>query len=424
VDVARADARSNQSCMINAEVARAAGSVPGMSASLVLPWDDALVAYDFGPSHPLNPVRVDLTMRLARALGLLDLDNVRIVKPEAADDDLLALVHERDYIEAVRRVGADPGRPDLSRGLGTPDNPAFAGMHEAAALVAGASVRAAEAVWSGEAEHAVNVAGGLHHAMSACASGFCVYNDPAIAIAWLLQQGAERVAYVDVDVHHGDGVERAFWDDPRVMTISVHESGRHLFPGTGFPEDIGGPRAEGSAVNLALPPGTTDAPWLRAFDAVVPPLLAEFQPDVLVSQHGCDSHVLDPLAHLGLTVDAQRTSYALLHRWAHEHAGGRWVALGGGGYELVEVVPRAWSHLIAEAAGRPIDPTTETPEEWREHVSSRLGVRAPLRMTDGATPHWSHWADGYDPADALDRAVLATQRAVFPAHGLGGLLGL
>jgi len=394
-----------------------------MSTSVVLPWDEALIHYDFGPSHPLNPIRVDLTMRLARSLGLLDLDNVTVVATEAADDDVLRLVHDADYIASVRRLGADPTQSDLARGLGTEDDPVFAGMHDAAALVAGASVRAARAVWTGEAEHAVNIAGGLHHAMPGAASGFCVYNDPAIAIAWLLAQGAQRVAYVDVDVHHGDGVERIFWDDPRVLTISIHESGRYLFPGTGFPNDVGGAGAEGFAVNIALPPGTTDTPWLRAFDAVVPPLLAEFKPEVLVSQQGCDSHVLDPLAHLGLTVDAQRTSYALLHRWAHEYAGGKWVAVGGGGYELVDVVPRAWSHLIAEAAGSPVDPATETPAEWREYVVARLRAVPPQRMTDGATPTWAAGADGYDPADAFDRAVLATQRAVFPAHGLGGLLG-
>lgn len=394
-----------------------------MSTSVVLPWDDALIHYDFGPSHPLNPIRVDLTMRLARSLGLLDLENLTIVTTEPATDDVLRLVHDADYIEAVRRVAGDPRLSDVARGLGTEDDPVFAGMHDAAALVAGASVRAARAVWTGEAEHAVNVAGGLHHAMPGAASGFCVYNDPAVAIAWLLAQGAQRVAYVDVDVHHGDGVERIFWDDPRVLTISIHESGRYLFPGTGFPEDVGGVGAEGYAVNVALPPGTTDSSWLRAFDAVVPPLLAEFQPDVLVSQQGCDSHVLDPLAHLGLTVDGQRTSYALLHRLAHKHAGGKWVALGGGGYELVDVVPRAWSHLIAEAAGSPVDPATDTPEEWRAYVAERVGAVAPLRMTDGATPTWTSWSDGYDPADAIDRTVLATQRAVFPVHGLGGLLG-
>ena len=391
-----------------------------MSRSLVLPWDDRLISYDFGPSHPLNPVRVDLTMRLSRALGLLDLPSVSLAAVEAADDEVLGLVHEQAYIQAVRRVSADPQRPEVDRGLGSPDNPTFAGMHEAAALVAGATVGAARAVWTGAAEHAISVAGGLHHAMPEAASGFCIYNDPAIAIAWLLAQGAERVAYVDVDVHHGDGVERAFWDDPRVLTISLHESGRSLFPGTGFPTDCGGPGADGFAVNVALPPGTSDGPWLRAFHAVVPPLLEEFRPDVLVSQHGCDSHVLDPLAHLALTVDGQRTSYEAIHRLAHEHAGGRWVATGGGGYQLVEVVPRAWSHLIAEAAGAAVAPDTEVPSGWLADVEHRLGVIGPARMTDGADPRWRDWSEGFDPGDAVDRAVRATQQAVFPAHGLAG----
>jgi acetoin utilization protein AcuC len=400
------------------------GNVPRMSDSLVVPWDDTLVAYDFGRGHPLNPLRVDLTMRLARAFGILDLPTVTEVRPEPATDELIALVHQPEYIEAVRRAGDDPASADESRGLGTPDTPAFAGMHEASALVVGASLAAAEAVWTGRAQHAVNVAGGLHHAMPGAGAGFCVYNDPAVAIAWLLEQGAERVAYVDVDVHHGDGVQHAFWDEPRVLTVSVHESGRYLFPGTGFPEDTGGPGAVGSAVNLALPPGTTDGPWLRAFHAVVPPLLEDFRPDVLVTQHGCDSHVMDPLAHFGLTVDGQRASYAALHDLAHRHAGGRWLACGGGGYELVQVVPRAWTHLLAEAAGAPIEPATAVPPQWREYVTSRTGLAAPERMTDGELATWRDWSEGYDPADAVDRAVLATMRAVFPAHGLGGLLAL
>jgi acetoin utilization protein AcuC len=395
-----------------------------MSAALVVPWDEALVAYDFGPGHPLNPLRVDLTIRLARELGVLDRRNVTVTGFEPATEDLVALVHEPGYIEAVRAAGADPRHADPRRGIGTPDTPAFRGMHEASLRVVGASVAAAEAVWSGRAEHAVNVAGGLHHAMPGAASGFCVYNDPAVAIAWLLANGAQRVVYVDVDVHHGDGVERAFWDEPRVLTISVHESGRYLFPGTGFPDDTGGPGAEGTAVNLALPPGTADAGWLRAFDAVVPPLVDDFRPQVLVTQHGCDSHVLDPLAHLGLTVDGQRASYQALHDLAHRHAGGRWLAVGGGGYELAQVVPRAWTHLLAEAAGAPIAPSTPVPESWRDYVARRYDLSAPQLMTDGTEPTWRDWADGYDPADPVDRAVLATQRAVFPAHGLGDVLGL
>jgi len=395
-----------------------------MTGAACIVFDEELTRYDFGAGHPLAPIRVDLTMRLARSLGVLDLPNVSVLPAPTASDDELTLLHTPEYVAAVKQAGADPSRRDLAHGLGTADNPTFADMHQASAHVVGATLEAARQVMSGSALHAVNVSGGLHHAMAATASGFCIYNDPAIAIAWLLEQGAERVAYVDVDVHHGDGVERIFWDDPRVLTISIHESGRYLFPGTGFPEDAGGAGAEGYAVNIALPPGTTDAPWLRAFTAVAPPLLAEFRPDVLVSQQGCDSHALDPLAHLGLSVDAQRTSYALIHRWAHDYAGGKWVAVGGGGYELVEVVPRAWSHLIAEAAGAPVDPATETPEDWRAYVDSRVNAVPPQRMTDGATPTWASWSDGYDPADPLDRAVLATQRAVFPAHGLGGLLGL
>jgi acetoin utilization protein AcuC len=291
-------------------------------------------------------------------------------------------------------------------------------MHEASALVAGASVAAAESVWNGASEHGVNIAGGLHHAMPESASGFCVYNDPAIAIARLLELGAQRVGYVDVDVHHGDGVQAVFYDDPRVLTISLHETGRYLFPGTGFPDEVGGPHARGCAVNVALPPGTADAAWLRAFHAVVPPLLRDFGPDVLVTQHGCDGHVLDPLAHLALTVDGQRAAYQALHQLAHETAGGRWVVLGGGGYELIDVVPRAWTHLLAEVACAPINPATETPEAWRSYVRDRLGHLAPRRMTDDETPAYDDWAAGHDPADPVDRTVLATRRAVFPLHGL------
>jgi acetoin utilization protein AcuC len=383
-----------------------------MSQSARVIWDDALTSYNFGPSHPLAPVRVELTMALARELGVLD--KVELAGCVPATDDDLAMVHDRGYIEAVRRVSAS-GSPDLSVGLGTPDNPAFRGVHEASALIAGATLAAARAIWEGTAEHAVNVAGGLHHAMAAVASGFCVYNDPALAIAWLLRQGVGRIAYVDVDVHHGDGVQALFYDDPRVLTISLHESPRTLFPGTGFPEETG---ADGTAVNVALPAGTGDSGWLRAFDAVVPPLLREFAPEVLVTQHGCDSHALDPLANLMLSVDGQRTAYAALHRLAHETAGGRWLVTGGGGYELVQVVPRAWTHLIAEVAGHPLDPATPTSQDWRRLVRERTGETPPLTMTDGRNPEFRDMSGGYDPGDPIDRAIMATRNAVFPLHGL------
>ncbi|MFI5062791.1 MAG: acetoin utilization protein AcuC [Streptosporangiales bacterium] len=384
-----------------------------MTCSLHVAWDDRLISYDFGPGHPLAPVRVELTMALAREFGVLDAPGVTIAVPEPATPGQLELIHDRSYIGAVRLA-----EPDLSFGLGTPDNPVFPGMHEASALVAGATLAAADAVWTGAAEHGVNVAGGLHHAMRRQASGFCVYNDPAIAISWLLRAGAQRIAYVDIDVHHGDGVQAAFYDDPRVLTISLHEHPMTLFPGTGLPREAGGPDADGSAANVALPAGTGDAGWLRAFDAVVPPLLRAFRPDILVSQHGCDSHRLDPLAHLELSVDAQRVAHQRLHQLAHECADGRWLLTGGGGYELVQVVPRTWTHLLAEAAGAPIDPQSVIPQRWREFCLARTGIDGPEMMTDGDDANYSPFEGGYDPADPVDRAVMATRSAVFPHHGL------
>jgi acetoin utilization protein AcuC len=391
----------------------------GASGRSTVVFDQSLTEYDFGVQHPMSPVRVDLTMRLAAALGVTG-EHLRLVPAPIATEDQIATVHDPDLIEAIKRAGED-GTPDLARGLGSDDNPIFPGMHHAGAHVVGATLEAARQVWSGESLHSVSITGGLHHAMPERVSGFCIYNDVAVAIRSLLDQGAERVAYVDVDVHHGDGVERIFWDDPRVLTISLHESGRMLFPGTGFPDDVGGTGAEGSAVNVALPPGTADAGWLRAFHAVVPPLLREFDPDVLVTQHGCDSHESDPLAHLMLSVDGQRAAYVALHDLAHEVAGGRWLATGGGGYAVVEVVPRAWTHLLAIASGRPLDPAERIPEEWRTHVSESLAVLAPSRMTDGRTPLFRDWSEGYDPDSWLDRSIHETRVATFPLHGLDPL---
>ncbi|MET7286335.1 acetoin utilization protein AcuC [Streptomyces sp. NPDC005573] len=388
-----------------------------MSGRAQLMWDEAVTGYDFGAGHPMDPVRLELTRRLVGALGL-DRE-LEVVAARPAGESTLRLVHREDYIDAVKAASADPRSADGSYGLGTVDDPAFAGMHEASALIAGQSVAAAEAVWRGDAAHAVNFAGGLHHAMPGGAAGFCVYNDAALAIARLLELGAERVAYVDVDVHHGDGVQAAFWEDPRVLTISLHEHPRTLFPQTGWPQETGAGAAEGTAVNVALPAGTGDAGWVRAFHAVVPELLAEFRPQVVVSQHGADTHFEDPLAHLAVSLDAQRAVQTACHELAHEHAEGKWVALGGGGYAVVDVVPRSWTHLVGIAAGRPVDPETVIPEGWRQEVFARTRQLGPLRMTDGRWPvAWSAWEEGYDPADRLDQAVLATRRAVFPLRGL------
>jgi acetoin utilization protein AcuC len=408
-----------------------------VSDAAAVVWDDGYLDYDLGEDHPLHPVRLALTMSLARSLGVLDQPHVRVLTPVPADDALLMLVHDGSYLAAVRRAPDDPwAAADV--GLGTPDNPIFPRMHEASALIAGGSVLAARQVWDGEVQHGVNIAGGLHHAMRARASGFCVYNDAAIAIAWLLERGADRIAYVDVDVHHGDGVQAAFYDDPRVLTISLHQSPLSLFPGTGFPDEVGTGDGVGSAVNVALPPGTADAGWLRAFHAVVPGLLRAFRPQVLVSQCGCDTHREDPLADLALTVDGQRAGYAALHALAHDLSGGRWLALGGGGYGLVRCVPRSWTFLLGEMAGAPVPPETRIPQEWVDEVRRRgLRTAPPTLMTDGLlatpldpdAPEPGGTATGAPPGPAympwqpdgdtpLDRAIAATRRAVYPLHGL------
>ncbi|MDX2291960.1 MULTISPECIES: acetoin utilization protein AcuC [Streptomyces] len=389
-----------------------------MSGRALLMWDEAVTGYDFGPQHPMDPVRLALTMGLVRAFGLDRAVDVVAAKP--AGESTLRLVHREDYVAAVRAASAEPRHADQAYGLGTVDDPAFEGMHEVSALIAGQSVAAAEAVWRGEAAHAVNFAGGLHHAMPGGAAGFCIYNDASLAIARLLELGVERVAYVDVDVHHGDGVQAAFWEDPRVLTVSLHEHPRTLFPQTGWPEETGasGP-GEGGAVNVALPAGTGDAGWLRAFHAVVPELLADFRPQVLVTQHGADTHFDDPLAHLAVSLDAQRAVQEACHELAHAYADGRWVALGGGGYAVVDVVPRSWTHLVGIAAHAPVEPETVIPSSWRDEVYARTRQLGPGRMTDGRWPvGFREWSEGYDPADRLDQAVLATRRAAFPLRGL------
>jgi len=389
-----------------------------MAAQARVIWDDGFTSYDFGPTHPMSPVRLDLTARLCAELGLFDVPGVEVVGAEVADDALIATVHDPAYVAAVRTASLDPSDADPARGLGTADDPAFVGMHEASARVLQGTVDLAEAVWTGAAEHGVNFCGGLHHAMPDHASGFCVYNDIAAGIRWLLDHGAEKVAYVDVDVHHGDGVQAIFWDDPRVLTLSIHESGRMLFPGTGDPAEIGGGAGLGYAVNVALPPGTSDAGWLRAFHSVAPAMVRAFAPDVLVTQHGCDSHFLDPLAHLEVSVEAQRTVQQSLHDLAHEVCAGRWLATGGGGYEVVDVVPRSWAHLVAVAAHRPVSTSAPVPQAWLDHVQETFGRTGPALMGDGRETWWRSWEVGYDPEDPVDRAVMATRKAVFPLHGL------
>ena len=355
-------------------------------------WNNDRIHYDFGPQHPLKPIRVELTVELIRALGLTDLPGVATLPREPFDDGDVVRLHTPDYVAAVRRFSADPSPAgDMHYGLGYGDNPVFAGMHEASLEVCGASVAAAKAVWEGRAVHAFNPAGGLHHAMPERAAGFCIYNDPGFAIDWLLGHGVERVAYIDVDTHHGDGVQALYYADPRVLTVSLHESGRYLFPGTGFPEEVGTGDGRGTSLNVPLAPATTGEVWLEAFEAIVPLALDAFRPHVLVTQLGCDTHVTDPLAHLALTTDDYVQVAKRLHELAHRHCEGRWVALGGGGYQITSVVPRAWAIYFAELVGAELP--HEVPWSWL-HAAEEAGRRegsegppttfldGPLRLAD------------------------------------------
>jgi acetoin utilization protein AcuC len=365
----------------------------------------------------LTPRRFGPGIDLLRAVGA----EPRLV-PEPATDAELEWVHDAGYVATVRSLSerpaglasGDPGA--LAAGLGPGDTPAFSGMHEAAAAVAGGSLRAMEAILRGDVEHAFHPGGGLHHAMPGRASGFCVYNDPALAVARARRAGL-RVLYVDLDVHHGDGVQAIHWDDPGVLTISVHETGRALFPGTGSVDELGGPAARGSAVNLPLEPGTGERGWLAAVERVVPELAAEFRPDVVVSQHGSDGHAWDPLAHLRLTTTAMGAAARLVDSIAHRWAGGRWLATGGGGYDAYRVVPRVWA--LVWLAGAHADPPRRIPAAWRERWAAEAEAygQAPLPERLDDPPNAGRPFGPVD--DVLDRrplevaeAALARRRAV------------
>ncbi len=365
--------------------------------------------YDFGPQHPLRPERVLFTWDLIRACGLMELPSVEVLPGRAASDDEILLVHTREFVDATKRAGHEEEGPWARFGYGPGDNPIFQDMHEAGAQVVGASIAAAEAVLDGRVAHAFNAAGGLHHAMPSRASGFCVYNDPAAVIAWMLARGVERVAYVDIDVHHGDGVQSIFYTDPRVLTISIHESGEYLFPGTGFVNERGDGEAEGTKVNVPLHPGTGDEAWLDAFREVVPPLVRKWRPDVLVTQLGCDTHATDPLAHLRLTTAAYRETGKILHELAHEAAGGRWIATGGGGYQFARVVPRAWTLYFAEMADAELP--DHLPESWLEDVEFQVRSEVPVTFSEDPLPSRGE--------DTETRGVIALVRqSLFPGLGL------
>lgn len=334
--------------------------------------------YQLSDEHPFNPLRLELTETLIQALGLW---TDQVIEARSATYEELVLFHSPNYVKAVFDLG-DRGECTLGPeawGLGTEDNPVFPRMGQAAALLVGASVQGAELILSGLAEHVLNYAGGLHHAHREQASGFCIFNDIVVAIKKFLQAGW-RVVYIDTDAHHGDGVQWAFYDNPLVLTISLHETGRYLFPGTGKITELGQGEGYGYSVNLPLEPFSDTASMLESFQLLVPPLLEAFRPDVIVSQHGCDTHYFDPLTHLHGDMHLLRAYGELVHSYAHKYAGGRWLALGGGGYDIWRVVPRAWTLLWSTVSHQICHP--EVAADWLARWQDKTPVTLPDKMLD------------------------------------------
>ncbi|MBM3939421.1 MAG: acetoin utilization protein AcuC [SAR202 cluster bacterium] len=372
---------------------------------------DQFAAYVYDPrmsqhvlreGHPMRPVRLQYTYALAKAYGAFDGGASRLIQPRPATEEELLSFHERDYVEAVRAYSNGASTRDAERhGFAKfGDNPVYPGMYEAALLACGASVRAAELVADKFARVAFAPAGGLHHAAAGRASGFCIFNDAVVAINVLRRRGL-RVAYIDIDAHHGDGVQAAYYDDPHVLTISLHESGRYLFPGTGEVAELGEGAGRGFSVNLPLFPYTGDAVYREAFDAVVPPLLRAFAPDVIATQLGVDAHGRDPLSHLALT---SRDYIDLVRYFAG--LGLPWLAFGGGGYDL-DVVARCWTMAYGVMLGR------EWPDELPAGADAFLTSE---RLRD---------ADADIDPDIVDQTrrfarqqVEELRRLVFPSHGL------
>ncbi|MFC4769842.1 acetoin utilization protein AcuC [Effusibacillus consociatus] len=342
---------------------------------------ESFLNYKFGEEHPFNPKRLQMTWDLIQELGLLD--ESYIVPPRPATPEELFRVHDREFIEAVKKASTlsrDADSSVIGFGLGTEDTPIFPNMHEATSLIVGGTVLAAELVMSGAVEHALNLAGGLHHSRRNEASGFCVYNDIGAAIAYIRERFNARVLYLDTDAHHGDGVQWMFYDDPEVLTISFHETGKYLYPGTGEIDERGNGRGYGYSLNIPLEPFTEDDSWIASLRSVLPNVFRKFNPDVVISQNGCDAHQYDPLTHLSATTRIYREIPKMVHELAHEVCDGRWIAVGGGGYDIWRVVPRAWTMLWAELSGQPLP--DEIPQAWINRWQSESPVPLPTKFLD------------------------------------------
>ncbi|WP_010269910.1 acetoin utilization protein AcuC [Paenibacillus senegalensis] len=379
-----------------------------MSSNAKFIYDPDELNYRFSDEHPFNQTRLEVTIDLLKQVGALTED--AILKPRIASESEIKAVHLPEYVNAVKALSAPNPTDEAVRaaakwGLQDEDTPFFTGMHEKTSLLVGGSLKAAEVVMSGQAEHALHLGGGLHHALPNKGAGFCVYNDASITIEWIRRNYNARVLYIDTDVHHGDGVQWTFYTDPDVCTFSIHETGKYLFPGTGAVEERGEGLGFGTTINLPVEPYTEDESWMESFNHVLGEVVRSFRPDVILSQHGCDAHAFDPQAHAHCSMNIYLQMPKLIHKLAHQYCGARWIALGGGGYDIWRVVPRAWSLLWLTMIDHPLiqtleqQPLTSLPPSWVKQWQK--ASQLPLPAT---------WLDPIEEWEAIPRRAEITAK--------------
>ncbi|MBM4762592.1 acetoin utilization protein AcuC [Bacillus sp. B15-48] len=352
-----------------------------MTKRSVFVYSEELLKYKFNSHHPFNQQRLKLTIDLLRRIGAIS--DHDIIPPRTATEEELLLIHSPEYINAVKKAGHGQLSEELAEsfGLATDDTPIFTNMHEASSLLVGGTLTAVDQVMSGKADHALHLGGGLHHGFRGKASGFCIYNDSSVAIKYLQEKYKARVLYVDTDAHHGDGVQWSFYDDPNVCTLSIHETGRYLFPGTGNVNERGQGKGYGFSFNIPVDAFTEDESWLFAYTTALTEVAEFFKPDVILTQNGADAHYYDPLTHLSATMKIYREIPKLAHEIAHRYCDGKWIAVGGGGYDIWRVVPRAWALIWTEMTENS-NCYGSLPDDWIDHWQEKANITLPKEWDD------------------------------------------
>ncbi|WP_066063427.1 acetoin utilization protein AcuC [Neobacillus soli] len=380
-----------------------------MSDRCAFVFSEELLKYKFSNHHPFNQFRLKLTVDLLNKINALNPEQV--FPPRMASEDELALIHDRNYIEAVKKAGQGMLPKEIAEnyGLGTEDTPVFPNMHEASSLLVGGTLTAVDQVMSGQVLHALNLGGGLHHGFRGKASGFCIYNDSSVAIKYLQEKYKARVLYIDTDAHHGDGVQWSFYDDPNVCTLSIHETGRYLFPGTGNINERGQGAGYGYSFNIPVDAFTEDESFLEAYTQSIREVAAFFKPDVILTQNGADSHYYDPLTHLSATMKIYREIPRIAHEIAHQYCNGKWIAVGGGGYDIWRVVPRAWALIWLEMTENS-NCYGELPADWVDSWQEESPVKLPRE--------WDDPDNLYTPiprkAEITEKNLLTLEKALYP----------